>query len=104
MSDLAWKPTFRERIRRHEITILTVLLFVTGTCAVHGWIKALEPRQLIAAPAPIAVQPVHVHEWAKWSEPDIRSDAWYGTRYFQTRICSDCGEADVRMVQVSAGK
>lgn len=54
-------------------------------------------RDVILIPSPS----IHTHTWGLWSEPEVTSGWFNGTRLWQKRICVTCGEAEMRTAQVS---
>lgn len=44
----------------------------------------------------------HIHEWQKWSEAEITSNWYYGTRLWQKRVCKICNECEMKTTTVSA--
>lgn len=51
---------------------------------------------------PVIAQDAHVHKWGQWSEPQFTSSAYAGTRMWQSRTCTTCGQAEPKLTVVSA--
>lgn len=78
-----------------------VITFIVLILALMAW-PALTSTKVRAAIKKGTPECTHLlHQRNQWSPPDLSSDWYNGTRYYQSRTCKLCGVAEMKTVQVS---